>query len=164
MTPALPSFTGFVPMQIGQRYPNASVVNGSQWNGFARQYTNVTFLEPSDPLFMTLQKSFISKQTAAYGNVSNVYTLDQYNENDPFSGDLDYLKSVSSGTVASLKAANPSAIWLIQGWLFYSSQDFWTNERIEAYLGGVNDSDILILDLFSESQPQWQYVGPNPIL
>lgn len=164
MTPALPSFTGFVPMSVGQLYPNASAVNGSQWNGFARRYTNVTFLEPSDPLFMTLQKSFISKQTAAYGNVSNVYTLDQYNENDPFSGDLDYLKSVSSGNVASLKAANPSAIWLIQGWLFYSSQDFWTNDRVEAYLGGVNDSDILILDLFSESQPQWQYVCTNSIL
>jgi len=37
-----------------------------------------------------------------------------------------------------------------------SSAAFWTNERIEAYLGGAEDSDMLILDLFSESAPQWQ--------
>lgn len=156
MTPVLPCFTGFVPMQIGDIYPNASFVNGSQWNGFAREYTNVTFLEPFDPLFAKLQKGFISKQTAAYGDVTDVYTLDQYNENNPYSGDLDYLRNVTSNTIQSLKAADPDAIWLLQGWLFYSSEDFWTNDRVEAYLSGVKDSDMLILDLFSESQPQWQ--------
>lgn len=156
MTPVLPCFTGFVPTQIGRLHPNASFVNGSRWNGFQAEYTNVTFLEPFDPLFTTLQKSFISKQIEAYGNVSSIYTLDQYNENDPFSGDLDYLKNVTSNTIKSLKAADPEAIWFIQGWLFYSSADFWTDERVEAYLGGVEDKDMLILDLFSESQPQWQ--------
>lgn len=37
-----------------------------------------------------------------------------------------------------------------------SAEDFWTDERVEAYLGGVEDEDMIILDLFSESQPQWQ--------
>ncbi|KAK5690201.1 hypothetical protein LTR97_012389 [Elasticomyces elasticus] len=147
MTPVLPAFTGFVPATIGQHYPNASFVNGSQWSGFPSQYTNDTFLEPFDPLFTTLQESFISKQVAAYGNVTNIYTLDQYNENDPFSGDLDYLRNVTSNTISSLKAADPDAVWLLQGWLFYSSATFWTNERIEAYLGGVEDTDMIILDL-----------------
>ena len=46
---------------------------------------------------------------------------------------------------------------MMQGWLFFSNSAFWTNDRVEAYLGGVEDnSDMLILDLFSESQPQWQ--------
>jgi alpha-N-acetylglucosaminidase len=45
----------------------------------------------------------------------------------------------------------------MQGWLFYSNSAFWTISRIQAYLGGVEDnSDMLILDLFSESAPQWQ--------
>jgi alpha-N-acetylglucosaminidase len=156
MTPVLPAFTGFVPYQIGQHYPNASFVNGSQWNGFPPQFTNVTFLEPFDPLFTTLQKSFISKQNAAYGNVTSIYTLDQYNENNPFSGDTTYLRNVTSNTIASLKAADPNAIWMLQGWLFYSSATFWSSDRIAAYLGGVDDNDMVILDLFSESQPQWQ--------
>ncbi|CAJ2509978.1 Uu.00g058780.m01.CDS01 [Anthostomella pinea] len=156
MTPVLPCFTGFVPEQIGEYYPNASFVKGDQWEGLAPAYTNVTFLEPFDPLFAKLQKSFLTKQTAAYGNVTSIYTLDQYNENDPYSGDLDYLRNVTSSTIASLKAADENAIWLIQGWLFYSSATFWTNDRIEAYLGGVDNSDMIILDLFSETQPQWQ--------
>ncbi|KAI7200222.1 hypothetical protein D0869_05154 [Hortaea werneckii] len=156
MTPALPAFTGFVPRGIQDVYPDARVVNGSRWNDFPVQYTNDTFLEPFDPLFARLQRRFISKQKAAYGDITHIYTLDQYNENDPYSGDVDYLHNITSTTIASLKAADPHAIWLLQGWLFYSSADFWTNDRIAAYLGGVADADMLILDLFSESQPQWQ--------
>jgi alpha-N-acetylglucosaminidase len=157
MTPVLPCFTGFVPRAITRVLPNATVVNGSQWSGFPTEYTNVTFLEPVDPAFADLQKSFISKQEEAYGNITHVYTLDQYNENDPYSGDLQYLTNVSYNTWKSLKSADPEAIWLMQGWLFYSNSAFWTISRIQAYLGGVEDnSDMLILDLFSESAPQWQ--------
>lgn len=156
MTPVLPCFTGFVPQAISRLSPNASFVNGSAWNDFPLQYTNDTFLEPFDPLFASLQKSFISKQQEAYGNITNVYTLDQYNENDPFSGDLGYLKNVTSSTYASLKAADPNAVWMLQGWLFYSSIDFWSSDRVESYLSGVDNDSMIILDLFSESQPQWQ--------
>ncbi|OSD08704.1 glycoside hydrolase family 89 protein [Trametes coccinea BRFM310] len=157
MTPVLPSFTGFVPRALSTLYPNASIVTGSQWSGFPSSLTNDSFLEPSDPLFAALQKSFISKQQAAYGsNVSHIYTLDQYNENDPFSGDPAYLRNVTAGTFASLRDADPDAVWLMQGWLFFSSESFWTDERIEAYLGGVPGNDsMIILDLYSEAAPQW---------
>jgi alpha-N-acetylglucosaminidase len=125
MTPVLPSFTGFVPIALSKLYPNASIVNGSQWEGFPSKYINVSFLEPFDPLFETLQKSFISKQQKAYGaDVSHIYTLDQYNENNSFSGDLDYLHNVTLNTFNSLQAADPDAIWLMRGWLFFSSQAF----------------------------------------
>ena len=119
MTPVLPSFTGFVPRQIDSLYPNAAFVKGSQWSEFSLRYTNVTFLEPFDPLFGKMQKSFIQKQTEAYGSVSHIYTLDQYNENDPFSGDLKYLRNVTQNTISALKAADPEAVWLLQGWLFF---------------------------------------------
>jgi alpha-N-acetylglucosaminidase len=157
MTPVLPSFTGFVPSNITRVLPDANVVRGSKWGGFPLQFTNDTFLEPFDAHFAELQSSFISKQQAAYGNISHVYTLDQYNENDPYSGDLDYLRNVTQNTWRSLKQADPHAIWLMQGWLFYANSDFWTNERVEAYLSGVeSNEDMLILDLFSESIPQWR--------
>ncbi|OCH93008.1 alpha-N-acetylglucosaminidase [Obba rivulosa] len=157
MTPVLPAFTGFVPRAMSSVYPNASIVNGSQWNGFPSTLTNVSFLEPFDPLFATLQKSFITKQQAAYGaNVTHIYTLDQYNENNPFSGNISYLANVSAGTFASLRAADPEAIWMLQGWLFFISETFWTNDRIEAYLGGAPSNDsMIILDLYSEAAPQW---------
>lgn len=157
MTPVLPAFTGFVPQAISRVAPNASVVIGSQWNNFPRNNTNDTFLEPDDPLFTKLQTSLLQKQLQAYGNVTHFYALDQYNENNPYSGNTTYLSSITNGTMASLKTADSDAVWLMQGWLFYSNSAFWTNDRIAAYLGGVtNNADMLILDLFSESQPQWQ--------
>nr|POE46831.1 alpha-n-acetylglucosaminidase [Quercus suber] len=156
MTPVLPCFTGFVPKAIDRVAPNASFVTGSQWEGFSANYTNDTFLEPFDPLFAELQNSFIEKQKHAYGDVSSFYALDQYNENDPYSGSVDYLENIAKSTVQSLKAADENAVWVLQGWLFFSSLQFWTDERVEAYLSGATNDEMLILDLFSESQPQWQ--------
>lgn len=156
MTPVLPSFTGFVPKAFQTHFPNASIVVGSEWSGFPASITNDSFLNPFDPMFSQLQSSFISKQMKAYGNISHIYTLDQYNENNPASGDLDYLRNVTAGTFASLRAADPQATWLMQGWLFFSSEAFWTNERVEAYLSGVpNAEDMIVLDLYTEAQPQW---------
>ncbi|KAF2967071.1 hypothetical protein GQX73_g6497 [Xylaria multiplex] len=155
--PILPAFPGYTPRSITQIFPSANVSNGSNWENFPTGYSNDTFLDPFDPLFEELQIRFMSKQKSYFGNVTNLWTLDQFNENNPASGDLGYLESVSQNTWKSLKAADPEAIWVMQGWLFASSSAFWTNDRIKAFLGGVTvDSDMLILDLFSESQPQWQ--------
>uniref|UniRef100_A0A093V078 Alpha-N-acetylglucosaminidase n=1 Tax=Talaromyces marneffei PM1 TaxID=1077442 RepID=A0A093V078_TALMA len=156
ITPVLPSFTGFVPRAITRVLPNAKVVPGSRWNVFSSNYTCDTFLEPFDDNFALLQKSTISKQQAYYGNISHIYALDQYNENNPFSSNPDYLRNISRTTSQSLKAADPDAVWLMQSWLFLDAT-FWNNVTICAYLSGVeNNSDMLILDLFAESQPVWQ--------
>ncbi|KAL3444836.1 tim-barrel domain-containing protein [Aspergillus insuetus] len=157
MTPILPAFTGFVPQNISRVLPNATIVTGGTWSKFPETYTNDVFLEPFDDNYASIQKSFISKMQSAFGNATKYYTLDQYNENNPFSGDTDYLRNISRYTWESLKEADPEAIWIMQGWLFSSSASFWTNDRIEAYLSGVEDNgDLMILDLFSESSPQWQ--------
>ncbi|KAK9372287.1 tim-barrel domain-containing protein [Lipomyces chichibuensis] len=156
MTPVLPSFTGFVHNAITDLYPDAAVINSSTWSNFPLIYTNVTFLEPLDPLFTKLQVAVIQRQRTYYGNVTHYYTLDQYNENSPFSGDVGYLKNVSLGTIESLRVADPDAVWVMQGWLFFSDASFWTDERIRAYLSGPEIGQLLILDLFSEGSPQWQ--------
>ncbi|KAF9820748.1 hypothetical protein IEO21_01191 [Rhodonia placenta] len=158
MTPVLPAFTGFVPRAMATLYPNASIVNGSQWSDFPLSLTDTSFLEPFDPLFVTMQQSFITKQQAAFGaNLTHVYTLDQYNENSPYSGDTGYLANISAGTFASLREADPAAVWMMQGWLFFADESFWTDDRISAFLGAVPGSDsMIILDLYAEAEPQWQ--------
>lgn len=157
MTPVLPAFTGFVPRALAALYPDAPIVNGSQWDGFPERLTNVSFLEPASALFVAMQESFIAKQQAAYGaNVSHIYTLDQYNENSPYSGDPAYLANVSSATFAALRAADAEAVWMMQGWLFVDNAAFWTAERIAAYLGSVPDEGMIVLDLWSEKYPWWQ--------
>ena len=114
MTPVLPAFTGFVPESISRVAPNATIVRGSEWNKFGEQYSNVTFLEPFDPLFGELQTKLLRIQREVYGDTGDVYTLDQYNENVPFSGDPAYLKNISRETMGSLRDANPNAVWLMQ--------------------------------------------------
>lgn len=156
MTPILPAFTGFVPREVRNLYPEANVVNSTRWNDFPTMNSNTTILEPLDPLFQSIQKAFLEKQKKYLGDVTHMYTLDTFNENTPISGDLQYLRDVSAGTLNSIKTVNPSAVWVMQGWLFYYESDFWTDDRIEAYLSGAPKGDMLILDLFSDHCPQWE--------
>jgi alpha-N-acetylglucosaminidase len=156
ITPILPAFPGFVPENVTRVWPNASIAKSPQWSGFPAEYTDDTYLTPYDPHFAQLQTAFIGKQQEVYGNVTSFWTLDQFNENQPASGDLDYLHNVSHNTWQTLKAADPSAVWVMQGWLFASDSTFWTDARVQAFLDGITvDADMLILDLFAESSPQW---------
>lgn len=155
ITPVLPAFTGFVPKAFSDVFPDASVTQASQWVGTPVPNTMDSFLSPLDKTYAQLQKLFIDKQIQAFGNVTNIYTLDQFNEMTPASWDPGYLLNVSTSTYDALVAANPASVWLLQGWLFLNGQ--WTEERIDAYLGGPKDKDsMLILDLYSEERPQWQ--------
>ncbi|KAM4067066.1 alpha-N-acetylglucosaminidase (NAGLU) tim-barrel domain-containing protein [Hirsutella rhossiliensis] len=156
ITPVLPAFPGFVPDAIRRVRPSANVTRAPVWGGVPEQSRDY-FLSPLDDTFAELQHAFVSRQMQAFGNVTNFYTLDQFNELTTAEGDGEYLSGVSRQTYRGLTEANPAAVWLMQGWLFYSSKDYWTQERIDAYLGGVPEKQsMLILDLYSENEPQWQ--------
>lgn len=156
ITPILPAFPGFVPRNISRVFPGISLSTSPIWENFPEEYSADTYINPFDPHFAELQKLFINKQQQLYGNVTNFWTLDQFNENQPLSGDLGYLQNVSHNTWTALKAADPQAVWVMQAWLFSSDSAFWSNDRIEAFLGGITEnSDMLLLDLFAESAPQW---------
>lgn len=157
MTPVLPSFAGYVPRAVSHVLPDAEVVNATNWGAMPDKYSNDSFIQPFDPHFARMQKSFLTKQLEAYGNVTHIYTLDQYNEMTPYSGDLNFLRNVSKTTMNIFKYVDPESTWLMQGWLFYADQEFWTDDRIEAYLSAGEDfQDMLILDLHAESNPIWK--------
>lgn len=157
MSPVLPAFPGFVPRNVTRVWPDASIGKSPLWSGFNSEYSAVTYLDPFDPYFKELQHSFMTKQLDAFGNITHFWTLDQFNENRPQQSSLDYLHNVSRSTWESLKSVDEDAVWIMQGWIFASDPGYWTNARIEAFLGGVpDDTDLIILDLFAESRPQWQ--------
>lgn len=156
ITPILPAFPGFVPDAIHRARPNANVTKASNWAG-VEEYSEDLWLDPFDDTYVELQRHFVEKQIEVFGNITNIYTLDQFNEMSPGSDDPLYLSQVSKQTYQALSAANPAAIWLMQAWLFLSNPAYWTNERIDAYLGGVEaKTSWLILDLMAEQLPQWQ--------
>ena len=156
ITPILPAFPGFVPRAITRVRPNASVTAAPNWLTVA-DFSEDLFLSPLDPTSQELQKLFISKQIDAFGNITNIYTLDQFNEMQPTSSDIGYITNVSTATYTALTEANPAAIWLMQGWFFYNNPDYWTQQRIDAYLDGIGEpSNTIILDLYADNYPQWE--------
>lgn len=52
---------------------------------------------------------------------------------------------------------DPQAIWLMQGWLFISSPEFWKPPQIQALLYGVPRGRMIVLDLFAESMPAFNF-------
>mmetsp|Transcript_102308 Transcript_102308/g.180245 ORF Transcript_102308/g.180245 Transcript_102308/m.180245 type:complete len:734 (-) Transcript_102308:82-2283(-) len=154
MTPVLPAFNGFLPPAFVAKYPHANVTRQTtDWGNFKDPYSHVYMLEPTDTFFKSIGQAFIEEQTKMYGT-DHIYQCDTYNELIPRSGDLNYLASSSRAVFSAMQAGDPEAVWLMQGWLFLGG--FWSNERIQAYLGAVPDENLWILDLKAESEPVWK--------
>ncbi|XP_061667163.1 alpha-N-acetylglucosaminidase isoform X2 [Syngnathoides biaculeatus] len=71
--------------------------------------------------------------------------------------DPAYLSAVSRSVFASMTAVDPQAIWLMQGWLFFSAATFWKPAQIQALLHGVPLGRMIVLDLFAETEPIFSY-------
>eukprot|EP00300_Choanocystis_sp_HF-7_P024069 c25466_g1_i1.p1 GENE.c25466_g1_i1~~c25466_g1_i1.p1 ORF type:complete len:842 (-),score=191.56 c25466_g1_i1:50-2575(-) len=157
--PVLSAFAGHVPSGLKRLFPNASIAPSSPWGQFNTSYTPVDILDASDDLFVTIGSMFLSEQAKEFGFGEHIYQCDTFNEMDPTSTDLDYLKNYSRSVYRAMAAFDPDAVWLMQDWLFHSG--YWTPERIAAYLSGVEKEQLLILDLNSEQGPFWDQLVKN---
>ena len=73
---------------------------------------------------------------------------------DPKTSDPDYLGASSHAVYNAMKIADPSSVWLMQGWLF--RHKFWQEKEIKAYLEGVKKGNMIVLDLAANDSPIWQ--------
>ncbi|KAF1327978.1 Alpha-n-acetylglucosaminidase, partial [Globisporangium splendens] len=153
MIPALPGFAGHIPEEIKVLYPDAKITRSPNWNNFPEEFCCVYMVDPVDPLYLAIGKKFIEEQTRLYNYTSSLYQADTFNEMDPDTTDPVALANSSLAVIKSMVAADPDAVWLMQGWLFQS--EYWTNPLIKAYLGAVPDDKMIILDLYSEAAPIW---------
>jgi alpha-N-acetylglucosaminidase len=151
MKPVLPAFTGHVPPSFARRFPGAKLKKTNWGNGFADTY----ILDANDSLFSIISQSFLKAQTTLYGT-DHLYSADTFNENEPPSDDPEYLASLSKRIYEGMKAADPDATWVMQGWLFYSDREFWQANQIKALLEAVPDEHMIILDLATEIEPVWK--------
>ncbi|CAM1154262.1 NAGLU (predicted) [Pycnogonum litorale] len=87
MTPVLPGFSGHVPLAMQKMFPSAKIHRLKSWGKFTFPYTNVSFLEPSDPLFQVMGSAFINIMTKEFGT-DHIYNVDLFNEMDPPSGSV----------------------------------------------------------------------------
>jgi alpha-N-acetylglucosaminidase len=151
MTPILPAFTGHIPAAFNKKYPNAKLKQTNWNNDFGDTY----ILDSEDPLFAEIGKKFLEKQTKLYGT-NHLYSADTFNENEPPSNDPVFLSKLSSRVYEGMKQADPDAVWVMQGWLFYSDFKFWKAPQIKALLDAVPNDKMIILDLAAEIEPVWK--------
>ncbi len=149
--PVLPAFTGHVPASFKTHFPNAKLKQTNWKNGFADTY----ILDSEDPLFAEIGKKFIQEQTKVYGT-DHLYSADTFNENEPPSNDLKFLSELSARIYDGMKNADPKAVWVMQGWLFFSDRKFWQNEQIKALLNAVPNEHMIVLDLNTDYEPVWK--------
>lgn len=151
MKPVLPAFTGHVPAAFKKKFPNAKLKATNWTNGFADTY----ILDSEDPMFAMIGKKFLEKQTAMLGT-DHLYSADTFNENEPPSAEPEFLSKLSSRVYDGMSQADPKAIWVMQGWLFYSDRKFWKEEQTEALLKAVPNDKMILLDLATEIEPVWK--------
>lgn len=150
MRPILPAFTGHVPPTFAERFPDAKLKR-TNWEG---RFDDTFILEPDDPMFKRIGNMFMEEQIATFGT-DHLYGADTFNEMYPPSNDSTYLSEISKAVYSSMADVDPLAKWVMQGWLFVDKRDFWQPEQIQAYLGGVPDDGMVILDLWGEENPVW---------
>ncbi len=151
LKPVLPAFTGHVPAAFKQRFPKAKLKQTNWKNGFADTY----ILDAEDPMFAEIGKQFLEEQTKLYGT-DHLYSADTFNENEPPSDDPAFLSKLSASVYKGMNVADPKAVWVMQGWLFFSDRQFWKNEQIKALLSAVPNDHMIILDLTTDYEPVWK--------
>ncbi|KAL5543474.1 hypothetical protein UlMin_007258 [Ulmus minor] len=157
MTPVLPSFSGNVPATLKKIRPSANITRLGDWNtvnGDPR-WCCTYLLDPSDPLFVELGAAFIRRQIEEYGDVTDIYNCDTFNENAPPTNDTTYISSLGAAVYKAMSKGDKDAVWLMQGWLFYSDSAFWKPPQMKALLHSVPFGKMIVLDLFAEAKPIW---------
>jgi alpha-N-acetylglucosaminidase len=150
MTPVLQGFTGHVPAALTNAFPQSKLQQLPKWCEFPATY----FVDPQDPLFVKIGQRFIEEQTRQFGT-DHLYASDTFIEMQPPSNDPAFLANMGRTVYEAMRAGDPEAVWVLQGWLFVNNPKFWQPPQGRALLSAVPGDRLIALDLFCESTPAW---------
>lgn len=141
ITPILQGFTGYVPIALIKKYPDAHIQKKPVWFHVG---PGTAQLDPLDPLFAKLTRTFLQEQQQLYGT-SHYYAADPFHEGTPPKPGEDYLKQVGRKIWESTAAVDSAAHIVMQSW------------SIRAPVAGQIPKDrLLVLDLNSS---KWKGSG-----
>ncbi len=149
MTPIYNAFAGFVPESIKRIYPDVEFFK-TGWGG--GEYYVSHFISPETELFHTIAKMYIEEWEREFGKCE-YYLADSFNEMKvPFAARgtkerFDQIAAYGKTIYESIKAANPDAVWVLQGWMFGYQRYIWDPESIKALFSDVPDDKVMLLDL-----------------
>ena len=136
--PVLPGYSGMVPHNAKERL-GLNVSDPGLWCGYRRP----AFLQPTDPRFNEIADLYYKEMSRLYGK-ADFYSMDPFHEGGNVAG-VD-LNAAGQAIGGAMKKANPKAVWVAQAWQANPRQ-----KMIENLPAG----DLIVLDLFAESRPQW---------
>lgn len=136
--PVLPGYSGMVPHNARQRL-GLDVADPGTWNAYPRP----AFLLPTDKRFAEIADIYYKEMTRLYGK-ADFYSMDPFHEGGRTAG-VD-LRAAGKAIMQAMKRHNPHATWVAQA---------WGNCPYPQMIEPLERGDLLVLDLFSESRPQW---------
>lgn len=154
MKPVVPGFSGFVPVDFAKYRPQVKLQSPTAWCNFAP----TTFVDIRDPMFVEIGRKFMQEYRKEFGS-DHLYLCDTFNEQNPQFPDatkLEDLANAGRSVYEGLKQADPEAVWVMQGWLFYNERNYWKAPEVEALLSKVPDGRMIILDLSCEQFEVWR--------
>lgn len=136
--PVLPGYAGMLPHNAAEKI-GVNVANPGTWNGYNRP----AFLQPTDARFGEIAALYYREMNCLYGK-ADFYSMDPFHEGGNVAGvDLD---AAGQAICRAMKANNGRAVWVVQAW--------GANPR-PRMIENIPRGDMLVLDLYSESRPQW---------
>jgi alpha-N-acetylglucosaminidase len=111
MTPIQQGFSGNVPRLLKKKHPRAGIALQPSWCGF----TGSAQLDPLDPLFKTLGKTFMEENIRLFGN-GHLWAADPFHESAPPRPGAEYLDSVGKAIFGLMTEVDPQAVWAMQAW------------------------------------------------
>lgn len=131
MMPIQQGFSGYVPRELAEKYPDAGIRQQPSWCGFE----GVAQLDPTDSLFQIIGRDFLEQQKRLYG-AYGYYAADPFHESRPPVDTPEYLSSVGQSIHNLFQDFDSSAVWVMQAWSLR-----------EPIVKAVPKEDLLILDL-----------------
>ena len=141
--PVLPGFSGMVPTNFTTKTGVPTDANGGRWaGGFQRP----RIIDPTAERFAEIAKDYYDCLKAVMGE-SQYYSMDPFHEGG----------SISSGAYTeayyaiyeAMEAAKSGSQWVIQQWQWDGNQ--------KKSLGAVPAGRLIVLDLFSDGKPAFDY-------
>lgn len=112
MTPIQQGFTGFVPLRMKEKFPQAAIKQQPPWCG---SFAGSAQLDPLDPLFPKLAKLFYAEQKRLFG-AYGYYGTDPFHESAPPQPGNEYLANVGRVIYEAAVASDPNATLCMQSW------------------------------------------------
>ena len=131
MQPIQQGFSGYVPRELKEKYPNAKIQLQPSWCGF----TGAAQLDPTDSLFNVIGRDFLEEEKKLFG-AHGVYAADPFHESQPPVNTPEYLSAVGHSIHKLFNDFDPNSIWAMQAWSLR-----------EPIVKAVPKENLLILDL-----------------